>query len=88
MSKDLRSFLEIVRKAGPEQYVEVKKPLSLNLEIGIIQHKLAAKGRYPSIYCPEIKESKIPLVTNLFGSLDMSLPGRLNLSLSFFVRRK
>lgn len=71
MSKDLRSFLKIVREAGPEQYAEVKNPLSLDLEIGIIQHKLAAKGRYPAIYCPEIKESKIPLVTNLFGSLDM-----------------
>ena len=71
MSKDLREFLRMAKEAGPEFYVEVKKPLKPDLEVGIIQHKLASEGRYPAIFCPAIEGSKIPLVTNLFGSIEM-----------------
>ncbi len=71
MSKDLRQFLGVVREAGPEFYVEVKKPLSPKLEPFILQQKLFKKGRNPVIYCPEIKGSKIPLVTNLMGSYEL-----------------
>jgi 2,5-furandicarboxylate decarboxylase 1 len=71
MSKDLRQFLQLAKKAGPHFYVEVKKPLKPELEVGIIQHKLASEGRYPAIYCPEIEGSRLPLVTNLLGSYEM-----------------
>ena len=71
MGKDLRQFLQLVRRAGPDFYVEVKKPLKPELEVGIIQHKLASESRYPAIYCPEIIGMKLPLVTNLFGSYEM-----------------
>lgn len=71
MNPDLRDFLRVVRGAGPEHYVEVAKPLDSHLEVSILQHKLLAEGRSPVIYCPEIKGSKLPLVTNLFGSFDL-----------------
>jgi 2,5-furandicarboxylate decarboxylase 1 len=71
MNPNLRDFLRAVRETGPDNYVEVTKPLDPYLEISIIQHKLAAEGRNPVIYCPEIKGSSLPLVTNMFGSFDL-----------------
>lgn len=71
MNKDLRQFLEVAQKAGPEFYVEVKKPLKPKFEPCIIQEKLASESRFPVVYCPEIEDSKLPLVTNLFGSYEM-----------------
>ncbi len=71
MGKDLRQFLQVVKELGPDFYVEVKKPLKPKLEPFILQQKLAREGRFPVIYCPEIEGSKLPLVTNLFGSYDL-----------------
>ncbi|MFC2067458.1 UbiD family decarboxylase [Chloroflexota bacterium] len=70
MAKDLRQFLQVVKEAAPHLYAEIKKPLKPELEVNIIQHKLARAGRYPIIYCHEIEGSKIPLVTNIFGDLE------------------
>lgn len=71
MGKDLRQFLQMARKAGPDYYVEVKRPLAVDFEVCVIEEKLAKEGRYPVIYCPEMKGSKIPLCTNLLGSREM-----------------
>lgn len=70
-NKNLRDFLEVVKKAGPDYYVEVKKPLDPYLEVGVIQHKLHKLDRNPVIYCPEIKGHNLPLVTNVFGSYEL-----------------
>ena len=70
-NRNLRDFLEVVKKAGPNYYVEVKKPLNPHLEVGILQHKLHKIDRNPVIFCPEITGSKFPLVTNLFGSYEL-----------------
>ncbi len=70
-NRDLRDFLGVVRKAGPKYYVEVSKPLSPHLEVGVIQHKLYKIDRNPVIYCPKIRGSKLPLVTNVFGSHEL-----------------
>ncbi|MBI4319466.1 MAG: UbiD family decarboxylase [Chloroflexi bacterium] len=71
MAKDLRQFLQVVKEAGPDYYVEVKKPLNRYLEVGVIQHKLHKLGRAPVIYCPKIEGSELPLVSCLFGSYEM-----------------
>ncbi len=68
MNKNLRDFIKAAKEAGSEYYVEINQPLDSYLEVGIIQQKLLAEGRNPVIYCPEVKESELPLVTNLFGS--------------------
>ena len=52
MSKDLRQFLQTTREAGDDYYVEVKKPLDIDLEVNVLQDKLAKEGHYPVIYCP------------------------------------
>ena len=70
-NKDLRDFLNQVKKLGPDYYLEAKRSLAPDLQVCILQQKLATQGRFPVIFCPEIKGSKIPLVTNLFGSYEL-----------------
>ncbi len=48
MNPNLRDFIRAAKEAGPAYYVEVTRPLDSYLEVGIIQHKLAAQGRNPS----------------------------------------
>ena len=71
LSKDLRQFLLVAKEAGADFYVEAKRPLSPMLETCVLQQKLAKEGRFPVIYCPQIEGSKLPLVTNLFGSYEL-----------------
>ena len=71
MSKDLRQFLQVAKEAGPDFYVEVKKPLKPRFEKDVLQLKLDRVGRFPVIYCREIEGSKLPLISNLFGSYEL-----------------
>lgn len=70
MIKDLRQFLRLAKEAGPYLYVKTKRPLEPELEVSTLQLKLAREGRFPVIYCPEIKGSKLPLIS---GSPSKSL---------------
>ena len=70
-NKDLRDFLAVVKEAGPEYYVEVKKPLDPHLEVCVIQQKLRKLNRNPVIYCPEIRGRKLPLISGVFGSYEL-----------------
>jgi 2,5-furandicarboxylate decarboxylase 1 len=71
MAKDLRQFLQVAKKAGPDYYTEVRRPLAVDLEVNVLQQKLAKEGRNPVIYCPEMKGTKLPYCTNLYGSREM-----------------
>ena len=68
MNKDLRTFLKAAKTAGPDFYVEVNQPLKPKFETWVLQEKLARAGRSPVIYYPKIEGSKLPVVSNLFGS--------------------
>jgi len=71
MSKDLRTFLDIVKPLGADYYRESIKPIDPNMELGILQYKLAKEGHNPVIYCPHIIGSKIPVVTNVLGNYEL-----------------
>lgn len=71
MGQDLRDFLKLAREAGPDLYMEATRVLKPRLEINVLQLKLARQGRYPVIYCHQIEGSKLPLVSNLFGSYEL-----------------
>ena len=71
MGKDLRHFLQLAKAAGPDFYVEARKPLNPRLEPFVLQQKLLKQGRFPVIYCPEIEGSRLPLVTGLLGSYEL-----------------
>jgi len=66
--KDLRSFIDQVKKLGPDYYAEVKRPVKPELEPFALQYKLLRAGRMPVIYCPRIEGSTLPLVTGVWGS--------------------
>jgi 2,5-furandicarboxylate decarboxylase 1 len=68
MNKDLRTFLKAVKELGSEYYVEVSRPVKPKYETWVLQEKLAREGRFPVIYYPKIEGSKLPVVSNLFGS--------------------
>ncbi|MFC2020082.1 UbiD family decarboxylase [Chloroflexota bacterium] len=68
MPKDLRQFIKLAKEAGPEFYVEVNRPLKPEYEVCVLQQKLAKEGHFPLIYCREIEGSKLPLITDAFGS--------------------
>ena len=70
-NKDLRYFLSQARETGADFYVKVKKPLEPDLQVCVLQEKLAAHRRFPVMFCPKIKGSQIPLVTNLMGSYEL-----------------
>ncbi len=71
MSKDLRTFLDEIRKLGPEYLVTVSRELDPIYEPCVIQQKLAREKRFPVVYCEKIKGSKRPLLTNVFGSYEL-----------------
>lgn len=71
MNKDLRDFLNQVREAGPDFYVEVERELDTKLEPCVLQQKLAKENRYPVIFCKKMRGSRLPLVTNVFGSYEL-----------------
>ncbi|HEY87995.1 MAG TPA: UbiD family decarboxylase [Dehalococcoidia bacterium] len=71
MGKDLRQFLQVVKRLGANYYVEVNRLLKPKYEVPVLQHKLAKKGCFPVVYCSKIEGSKLPLVTNLFASYEM-----------------
>lgn len=70
-NRDLRDFLDVIRKAGPRYYVEASQRLDPHLEVAVLQHKLYKIDRNPVIYCPQIAGSELPLLTNLFGSFEL-----------------
>jgi 2,5-furandicarboxylate decarboxylase 1 len=71
MPKDLRTFLDIVRSLGPDYYLEARRPVKPEMELGVLQYKLSREGRNPVIYCPNVLGSKLPAVSNLFGSYEL-----------------
>src|SRR4030042_1030732 len=71
MNKDLRTFIDHIRKLGPDYFVSVSKELDTKYEPCVIQQKLAANKRFPVIYCERMKGSRLPLLTNLFGSYEL-----------------
>ena len=77
MNPGLRSFLAQVQESEEaglfteSGYVEVGRPVKPFLEVPILQQKLAERGCFPVIYCPQVEGSKLPLVFSLFSSMEL-----------------
>jgi 4-hydroxy-3-polyprenylbenzoate decarboxylase len=63
--KDLQEFIETLEKEG--ELLRLKEEVSVELEITEITERIV-KRKGPALYFERVKESKIPVVTNLFGS--------------------
>ena len=71
MNKDLRTFLKYLEQKRPDLLVRVKKEVRPKFEIQVIQEKLAKRGQYPAVFCEKVEGSRMPIVSNLFGSYEM-----------------
>jgi len=63
--KDLRAFLDALRRAG--DLVTIDAPVDPVLEIAEIHRRVIAAGG-PTLVFTNVKAAKFPLVTNLFGT--------------------
>ena len=81
MSRDLRGFLEQVRKERPADLVEVDREVDPRFETAAIVTKLEERGRTPILKFNRVKGCEQPLVTNVCGSM-----GRLALALGCSLR--
>lgn len=63
--RDLRSFLEILRREN--ELLEISVPVDPYLEIAEIHRRVIARGG-PALLFTRVKGSSFPVVTNLFGT--------------------
>lgn len=70
MGQDLRTFLAEVIKASPSDVVTVDREVDPNLGITAFVEKLENQKQSPVFFFPRVKNTKIPLVTNVHASFD------------------
>ena len=76
LAPDLRSFLELVKQKRRADFVDVTREVSPRYETAAILTKLEAKRRSPVLVFRNVKGARMPVVTNVGGSM-----GRLALAL-------
>ena len=67
-SKDLRSYLELIKKQPPDLYLGIEREVGLNYEMTAIVKKLAARGKEPVVFFERVKGSDHSIVSNLFAN--------------------
>lgn len=67
MVKDLRTFLEEIRRKRPSDLVRVKEEITLEYETTTLVRKLLRKNRRPILFFEKAKEFKMPIVSNLYA---------------------
>ena len=65
MHKDLRSFLNVLRQE--DDLIEIETEVDPSLELAEIHRRVIAAGG-PALLFKNVKNSKFPVVTNLFGT--------------------
>ncbi|HZW81799.1 MAG TPA: menaquinone biosynthesis decarboxylase, partial [Candidatus Deferrimicrobium sp.] len=65
MHTSLRSLLDTLYKE--KEIVEIKAPVDANLELAEIHRRVIDEGG-PALLFTNVKGSKFPVVTNLFGT--------------------
>jgi UbiD family decarboxylase len=63
--KDLPSYLEVLK--GESELLEITEPVDPCLEIAEIHRRVIARGG-PALFFTNVKGSRFPVVTNLFGT--------------------
>src|SRR3990170_8723924 len=65
---ELRSFIEKVRQASPEDVLTITKEVDPRFEITALTVKLEQARRFPILIFENVKGSKFPVVTNVHAS--------------------
>jgi len=71
MNRDLRTFICQIGELGPDYFLSISKSVERKYEPCVVQQKLAALKKFPVIKFEKISSSKLPLITNLFGSYQL-----------------
>jgi 2,5-furandicarboxylate decarboxylase 1 len=73
MAKDLRTYLDELRAAHPEQLRVVRKRVDPDFEAAALVDRLEDDGRYPgfpAVLFEQVGDSEIPLLINLHGTYE------------------
>ena len=76
MPKDLRQYLDELRRKLPDEFVSVERRVDPKFELSAVLRKLQDLNQYPAAHFHNVKGSKFSVVSNLFAS-----PKRLALAL-------
>jgi 2,5-furandicarboxylate decarboxylase 1 len=66
--KDLRSYLELVKKEAPEEIRFVDKTVNPRFELTAVIAKLESLNRYPALVFNHVQGFSLPVVSNLFST--------------------
>lgn len=69
MTKDLRSFIDLLEAEAPQEIVRVKKEVDPKLELCGVLQRLEEQGRFPAVIFEKVKGSKFSVISNVYGSL-------------------
>jgi 2,5-furandicarboxylate decarboxylase 1 len=78
MQKDLRGYLEILKKEAPDEIQFVDRTVDPRFELTAVIAKLESLSRYPALVFSHVHGSSFPVVSNLFSTrkrLAMALGG-------------
>ena len=76
MPKDLRQYLDELRRKLPDEFVTVERRVDPKFELSGVLRKLQDLNQYPAAHFRNVKGSEFSVVSNLFAS-----PKRLALAL-------
>lgn len=67
-TKDLKSYLEVLKKTMPDDVAVTDRPVKTKFEPPAVISKLASQGRYPAVFFNRVSGYDMPVVSNLFAS--------------------
>jgi 2,5-furandicarboxylate decarboxylase 1 len=66
--RDLRSYLELLKKEVPDEIKSVTKTVDPKFELSAVIAKLESLNRYPAVMFNHVRGSALPIVSNLFST--------------------
>ncbi len=66
--KDLRGFLEKLKREGPEDIIFVNRKVDPRFELSAVLKRLEMENRYPAVLFNHVGDFKIPVLSNLFAT--------------------
>ena len=68
MTKDLRSFLDFLRREHPEEILEIKDQVDLEYDMTTYVMELERQSKFPLLFFQDVKGYPYPVVVNTFAS--------------------
>ncbi len=66
--KDLRGFLEKLKREGPEDILFINRKVDPRFELSAVLKRLEMENRYPAVLFNHVGDFKIPVLSNLFAT--------------------